>query len=158
MCPSSRNNPSVFVIIFLILIIIHILLRKIYIRGIFAYRSKNEQQVCVQHLSDTFMYFSSNCLLLWCLDDTGHLTLIPHTTVHLQSGRPVWLEKRDRLDCPQRVQTSTNAKISTKIDLLQIQISRLIRIRMSARSLPICCGFSTLSASVILPSVVKICR
>jgi len=39
MCPSSRNNPSVFVIIFLILIIIHILLRKIYIRGIFAYRS-----------------------------------------------------------------------------------------------------------------------
>jgi len=44
--------------------------------------------------------------------------------------------------------------------IIQIQISGLIpiRIQMSAGSVPKCCGFSTLSASVISPSVLKMGR
>jgi len=64
-----------------------------------------------------------------------------------------------KLDCAQRVQTSAKASnLNQKWSGIRIQISGLIRIciRMSAGSLPKCCGFIILSALVISRSVVKI--
>jgi len=65
------------------------------------------------------------------------------------------------LDCVHRAQTSTEAfNLNQKWSGVGIQVSRLIRIPiwMSAALLPKCCGFVILSASVVSPSVVKICR
>jgi len=58
---------------------------------------------------------------------------------------------------PPPIASNLNQKWSSGIP---IQISGLIRIRitMSAGSISKCCGFITLSASVISPSVVKIGR
>jgi len=62
-----------------------------------------------------------------------------------------------QLDCTQRTQTSTKTTNSNQNwSRIRIRISGLLQ--MSAGLLPKCCGFITPSASVIVPSVVKISR
>ena len=62
-----------------------------------------------------------------------------------------------QLDYAQKVQTSTKASnLNHKWCRIQIQISGLIWIPMSAGLLPKCCGFTTLSVPVIMLSAIKI--
>ena len=63
------------------------------------------------------------------------------------------------LDCAHRAQSSAKASnLNQKCSGIRIQISGLIRIRISVGLLPKWCGFIILSASVISPSVMKIGR
>ena len=69
------------------------------------------------------------------------------------------IQNKYRLDRTQRMQTSTKASsLNEKWSEIRIHISGLIwiRIPMSARSLPECCGFITSSPLVISLIVVKI--
>ena len=86
-------------------------------------------------------------LIRWCEDQRGHDA--SHDGSHQ--------EHCHQLDCAERAQTSAQASnLNQKWSGIRTQISGLTR--MSAGSLPKCCRFITLSASVISPSVVKISR
>ena len=64
-------------------------------------------------------------------------------------------QKLKELHCAERVQTSTRRLSSTKSDL-GFESGFLDLDPDVCGSLPRCCGFITLSTSVVLPSVVKI--
>ena len=64
------------------------------------------------------------------------------------------------IDCARSNSAHLRHGVQPQTKVIRIQISGEIRIsiRMSAGSLPKCCGFVTLAAPVISPSVVKIGR
>ena len=126
-------------------------------------------------------YEHTSQVVAWCKQERWHLGLLHNTRTTDKRSQSTWwhclwllimlvtvnltltlsrsLTRLTVLDCAQAVQTFTKlSNVNQSSSGIWIQISRLlsIRIQTSAGSLPKCCGFITLSASVISPSVVKI--
>ena len=85
--------------------------------------------------------------ILASLTETTHLMILRQLVVNLYTAANKAVLREN--------QPLPNANFNQKWSGIRIQIARFIQTRMSATSLPKCCGFITLSVSVILPSFVK---